>query len=84
MEMDFHDDVPTGAHLEPFRTVKALADAYNAGADNPSVTDTAIRNQVSRAKANGLNPFIIRMGRKILISEPGYRWWIRSHAHREA
>ena len=74
------DKAPTGENLEPCRTIPALADALNAGAETPSFTAIAIRNQVNRAEENGLSPFIIRMGRKILISEPGFRWWIRSHA----
>ena len=71
---------PTGENLEPFRTIPALADALNAGAETPSYTPLAIRNLVNRADENGLSPFVIRIGRKILVSEPGFRWWIRSHA----
>lgn len=76
----FDDKAPVGEFLEPLRSISALADSINAGADSPTVTPVAIRNHVNRADENGLAPFVVRMGRKIYISEPGYRWWRRSHA----
>ena len=73
-------DTPEGDDLEPFRVLPALADALNNGADRPSWTDSALRNLMAQRTKNGLDRFVIKTGKKLLISEPGFRFWLRQHS----
>ena len=73
-------DLPEGDDLEPFRNLPALADALNAGAMRPSWTVSALRNLMAQRTDNGLDRFVIKLGKKLLISEPGFRYWLRQHS----
>ena len=82
----FDDETPTGPDLEPFRSVPALADSQNRGADTPTFTESAIRNHLARRDENGLSQFVRKVGNKVLISEPGWNFWLRQqgqHPQRE-
>ena len=72
-------DTPDGDELEPYRALPALTDALNNGADRPSWTDSALRNLMAQRTKNGLDRFVLKMGKKLLISEPGFRFWLRQH-----
>lgn len=60
----------------PWRSVPALAERLNAGAEHPTLTDHAIRHYIRNADHNGLEPHVRRIGRKILINEPGFMDWL--------
>lgn len=62
--------------LSPWRAVSALAECLNAGSSRPSFSTHAIRHYVRHAEHNGLAPYVARIGRKILISEPGFLAWL--------
>jgi hypothetical protein len=69
----------------PYRTLKALADRLNDGSDYPSFSVHGLRHYVYAAeagKAPGLLPYIRRIGRKILISEPGFLYWLQTLPNR--
>jgi hypothetical protein len=73
------DTAPQGELLEPWRSLPALADALNNGAISPTFTVAALRNQLARRHENGL-AFAVRMiGRKLIVSEPGYNYWLSQH-----
>lgn len=61
-----------------WRSIEALAERLNAGAKRPTMTSHAIRHYVRNADNNGLAPHVRRIGRKILISEPGFLSWLEN------
>lgn len=63
-----------------WRSVPALAERLNAGAQHPTLTEHAIRHYVRRANENGLAPYVRRLGRKVLIDEAGFICWLDQHA----
>jgi hypothetical protein len=69
--------IPT-KQLLPWRGVKALTECLNAGSPEPSFSEHAVRHYVRNAARNGLAPYVRRIGRKILISEPGFQAWLES------
>ena len=64
--------------LSPWRSIEALAERLNAGAEHPTLTSHAIRHYVRNADSNGLAPHVRRLGRKILVSEPGFLDWLEN------
>ena len=73
-------EAPAGEFLEPWRSINALADSLNRGADSPTFTPCAIRNLVAKRERNGLAPVVIKVGKKVLVSEPGFNRWLTSRA----
>ena len=72
---------PPPADNAPWRTLLALVERLNAGAEEPSFSKHSLRHYVYQAecgKAPDLLPFIRRVGRKILISEPGFMHWLET------
>jgi hypothetical protein len=70
-----------------WRTLPALLERINAGADTPTYTMDGLRWLVRNAGQNGLAEHIRRPagGRKLLINEPGFfRWLDRQPSRREA
>ncbi|MEA3273757.1 MAG: hypothetical protein U9Q81_00335 [Pseudomonadota bacterium] len=59
-----------------WRSIPALAERINSGADSPTMTEHALRHYVRNADANGLRPYVRRLGRKILVNEPGFVRWL--------
>ena len=74
-----HANAPSGEMLEPWRSVSALADVLNAGADRPTFSESAIRNLLAKRAENGLQQYVVKLNRKLLISEPGFNCWIAQH-----
>jgi hypothetical protein len=68
--------VKQAATPSPWRSVEALAERINSGAANPTMTPHAIRHHIRNADSNGLAPHVRRIGRKILINEPGFLDWL--------
>lgn len=69
------------ADLAPWRTIAALADTLNAGSAVQSFTVHGIRHYIYMAesgRAPDLLPFIRRIGRKVLISEQGFLYWLET------
>lgn len=66
----------TPEQLPQWRSIPALAERINAGADHPTMTEHALRHYVRNARSNGLAPHIRRLGRKILINEAGFLAWL--------
>jgi hypothetical protein len=60
----------------PWRSIPALAERINAGAEHPTLTAHAIRHYVRRAAENGLQPHVRRLGRKLLVNEAGFIDWL--------
>jgi hypothetical protein len=73
------DKTSSGNLLEPWRSVPALADALNNGATCPTFTVAALRNQLARRQENGLAFAVRKIGRKLIVSEPGYNYWLSQH-----
>ncbi len=70
---------PTPAPLSPWRTVRALTERLNQGCEEyPIFTDDGIRHLVRNAATNGLAPHIRRLGKKVLVNEPGFMAWIEA------
>lgn len=59
-----------------WRSVAALAEVINNGAEHKTLTDHAIRHLVRKADTNGLDEHVRRLGRKVLIDENGFRNWL--------
>ena len=69
-------DAPSGVQLEPWRSVPALAGALNAGSEHPTFTVAAIRNYLAKRQDNGLSQFCRKVGQKLLVSQPGFIFWL--------
>ena len=65
--------------LTPWRSVPALADALNAGSKHPTFTIASLRNYLAKRDENGLDQYVRTVGRKVLVSEPGFQLWIAEH-----
>ena len=70
------DTINTTAPAAEWRTLKALHERLNEGAEQETFSLDALRYQVRNAESNGLAQHIRRVGRKLLINEPGYLSWI--------
>lgn len=67
--------------LAPWRTISALVEALNAGSTVQSFSVHGVRHYVYMAESGrspDLLPFVRRIGRKILVSEPGFLRWLES------
>lgn len=60
----------------PWRSIPALAERINAGADSQTLSAHALRHYVRNAHRNGLAPHVRRLGRKILVNERGFLAWL--------
>jgi len=67
----------------PWRSIEALAERLNAGAKHPTMTAHAIRHYVRNAGSNGLSQHVRRLGRKILVNEPGFLDWLDNDCRRK-
>lgn len=67
-----------------YRSISALCERLNSGANHPTLTEHAARHYVRHADENGLAPHIRRLGRKILISESGFYEWLESQGREAA
>lgn len=70
--------------LAPWRSLTALCDRLNEGADTPSFGVHGVRHYVYAAEDGRepeLLPFVRRIGRKILISEPGFLHWLATRPY---
>jgi hypothetical protein len=56
--------------IDDFVTIRQLTTS------NPAFTEGGIRALIFRAKSNGFNSCIRRIGRKILISKSAFSQWI--------
>jgi len=74
---------PVGDMLEPWRSIPALTDALNIGSKRPSFTDSAIRNYLAKRHRNGLDQFVRKVGKKIIVSEPGFNYWLAQQWEKE-
>ncbi|MCC7276953.1 MAG: hypothetical protein IT487_01390 [Chromatiaceae bacterium] len=61
-----------------WRSISALAERINAGARHETFSTHSIRHLVRNAARNGLQPYIRRLGRKILVDEVGFLEWLAS------
>jgi len=62
--------------LPPWRDVRSLTAALNAGSPVPTWTVPAIRNLLAHREKNGLGAFTRKLGARVLISEPGFYAWL--------
>lgn len=63
--------------MSPFRSIAALTERMNEGAENKTFSEHSIRHLVRNADDNGLAPHVTRLGTKILIDEEGFISWLR-------
>lgn len=68
-----HDDGPTGAPADRYMTVPMLAEAY------PAFPEASLRWLLFKRASNGLEAAVIRVGRRLLISEAGWRAWLEGN-----
>jgi hypothetical protein len=72
---------PAPETLTPWRSLAALAESLNEGSDTPTFSRHGIRHYVYQAEAGNepdLMPFVRRIGRKLVISEPGFLHWLET------
>jgi hypothetical protein len=62
----------TSVSVDDFITIRQLATRY------PAFTEGGIRALIFRAKSNGFDSCIRRIGRKILISKSAFSHWIEA------
>ena len=55
-----------------------LGDVDDLVREHPAFTTPAVRTLIHRAKHNGLNQHIYRLGRKVMIDLNGFQDWVRS------
>jgi hypothetical protein len=60
--------------MSEYLTVKQLA------AKHPAFSEASLRYHIFYAEQNKLKDSIIRVGRKILISEPSFLQWLKSQS----
>ncbi len=65
-----HQHHQTSVSVDDFVTIRQLTTS------NPAFTEGGIRALIFRAKYNGFNRCIRRIGRKILISKSAFSRWI--------
>ncbi|MBY0272837.1 MAG: hypothetical protein K2X02_05445 [Alphaproteobacteria bacterium] len=65
-----HQHHQTSVSVDDFVTIRQLTTS------NPAFTEGGIRALIFRAKYNGFNRCIRRIGRKILISKSAFSCWI--------
>lgn len=68
-----HDDAPNDVPADRYLTVAMLADAY------PAFPETSIRWLLFKRHENGLEAAVIRVGRRLLISDLGWRRWLEGN-----
>jgi len=73
---------PAGVDLQPWRSVHALTDALNNGAEHPTFTLASIRQLLAFRCENGLAEFVRKIGNKVLVSEPGFNYWVERQGQR--
>ena len=66
----------TPAPRTDWRSDDAMCERINEGAFRKTLTTHALRHYVRNAGSNGLQPYVRRLGRKILISESGFFEWL--------
>lgn len=59
---------------------RRLGNVKQAVEENPHYTESAIRNLIYRAESNGLDKYIFRVGRKVLLDLDGIPEWIEEQA----
>ncbi len=64
--------------MKKYRSVKALAEVLNAGTEEKTFTESALRNYVRDGDENGLAQYVKRVGTKILLNEEDFIKWIES------
>ena len=67
---------PTPPIPNRWRSIGAIVERLNAGAETPTMTQYSVRHYVRHAHENGLAPYVRRLGRKILIDEYGFHKWL--------
>ena len=67
-----HQHHQTSVSVDDFVTIRQLATRY------PAFTEGGIRALIFRAKSNGFDSCIRRIGRKILISKSAFSHWIEA------
>ena len=73
-----HDHPPTDAPADRYMTVAMLADAY------PAFPAASIRWLLFKRHENGLEAAVIRVGRRLLISENAWRRWLEGNREAKA
>ncbi len=68
-----NDETPNDAPADRYLTVAMLADAY------PAFPETSIRWLLFKRHENGLEAAVIRVGRRLLISDLGWRRWLEGN-----
>ena len=69
-----HQHHQTSINVDDFVTIRQLTTC------NPAFTERGIRALIFRAKYNGFNRCIRRIGRKILISKSAFSHWIEEQS----
>lgn len=67
--------------LTPWRSLKALVEVLNDGAESQTFSVHGVRHLIYAAEDGRepeLLPFIRRIGRKLLVSEPGFTYWLNT------
>lgn len=70
------DETKASIPLAPWRDVRSLAAALNAGSPVATWTIPAIRALLAERGRNGLATFCRKVGARVLISEPGFNAWL--------
>ncbi len=70
------------AQAGPWRTIPALLERLNDGTATPSFTPDSLRWYLRQSRNNGLEQHVRRLGKKLLINEPGFLRWLESQPSR--
>ena len=70
------EDLTESNNLKPWLSIQALADALNKEADAKEWTHWSIRYYIENGHKNGLNQYVSRLGKRILVSKPGFYKWV--------
>ncbi len=63
---------------------KALFTVRHFSSKHPAFTEPSLRNLIFKAKGNGLEIAIVRLGRRVLIDEAAFFQWLDSKSKEAA
>lgn len=69
----------TDQDLEPWVSIDSLVDNLNGDANVKTWTHWMIRYHLKSRDTNGLNQYTVKLGNKVLVSQPGFNKWIADH-----
>ncbi len=75
---------PPAATASPASPLGRLKTAKQIVAACPALTKDSLKKMMFHSRTNGLEPHLVRLGRRVLIDEHGFHDWLRGRRRRAA